>query len=72
MLKKDENKTEVDPKQARLDLKEKCRVSTDIKTPKMLEAVAKLLPTSSPIKKELDKALEGKHITESCLKFNVF
>lgn len=58
MLKKDETKTEVDPKQARLNLKEKCRISTDIKTPKMLEAVAKLLPSSSPVKKELDKVLE--------------
>jgi hypothetical protein len=59
MLKKDEHKNEVDPKQARLDLKEKCRVSTDIKIPKMLQAVAKLLPTSSPIKKELEKVLDG-------------
>ncbi|KAI6182302.1 Tax-2 [Aphelenchoides bicaudatus] len=60
MLKKDENKNEVDPKKARQDLKDKCRVSTEIKTPKMLQAISKLLPVTSPVKKELDKVLERK------------
>ncbi|KAI6203561.1 Tax-2 [Aphelenchoides besseyi] len=41
-------------------LKEKCRVSADIRTPKMLEAVAKILPANSKTKKQLEIAMEQK------------
>lgn len=61
MLKKDENKSEVNSKQAKLNMEEKCRITVD-KTPKLLNAVAKLLPSSSPIKKELDKVLESEFL----------
>ncbi|KAI6208282.1 Tax-2 [Aphelenchoides besseyi] len=60
MLKKDEKKDDVDPKQARQELKEKCRVSADIRTPKMLEAVAKILPANSKTKKQLEIAMKQK------------
>lgn len=57
LLNKDADKNEVDPKQAHQDLTDKCRITADIKTPKILQAVSKLLPPTSDVKKQLETVL---------------
>lgn len=58
MLQKDVSKTTDSAEKAKKDLTEKCRVSSDIRTPRMLEAVAKILPHNSETSKQLSDALE--------------
>ncbi|CAD5206447.1 unnamed protein product [Bursaphelenchus okinawaensis] len=60
MLKKDEKKDDTTKEKAREELKDKCRVSTDIRVPKMLQTVRALLPKESQTKQELEKVLESK------------
>lgn len=54
MLQKDEKKDESAKDKAE-ELKDKCRVSADIRVPRMLQAVRQLLPKHSPAKQELDR-----------------
>jgi hypothetical protein len=57
MLKKDANKGDINSKQARQDLTEKCRITTHIKTPEMMKTISQLLSADSRVKKQLDEAL---------------
>ena len=51
--------------EARKNLIERCRVSCDIRTPRMLAAVAKLLPPKSRTSKQLETMLSAEHKKES-------
>lgn len=62
MLQKDVNKTVINAEQAKKDLSEKCRVSSDIRTPRMLETVAKILPPHSRTSKQLSDVIEKSSI----------
>ncbi|KAH7718360.1 TAX-2 protein [Aphelenchoides avenae] len=59
MLKKDEKKEEKNPEMSKKDLVEKCHVSAEIKTPSLLQVVAKMVPPQSPVAKELHHALDN-------------
>ncbi|KAE9554973.1 hypothetical protein FO519_001791 [Halicephalobus sp. NKZ332] len=61
MLKKDQTKVVRTKKEIHEELSKKCTVSTTIPTPKMLEAVAKLLPQGSPVAKELNSMIFMEH-----------
>ncbi|CAD5209245.1 unnamed protein product [Bursaphelenchus xylophilus] len=60
MLKKDEKKDDNNKDKAREELKDKCRVSADIRVPKFLQTVRQLLPKESQTKQELEKVFEKK------------
>ena len=57
MLKKDKTKTTRSRRDLREDLARKCEVSAVLPTPRMLEAVAQLLPKESDVSKELQHML---------------
>uniref|UniRef100_A0A915CUW2 Cyclic nucleotide-binding domain-containing protein n=1 Tax=Ditylenchus dipsaci TaxID=166011 RepID=A0A915CUW2_9BILA len=65
---KDVNKAAPNPEEAKKELTAKCRVSSDIRTPRMLEAVAKLLPPQSNAKKELNNAIRRPSVSLKKLK----
>uniref|UniRef100_A0A183BQ15 Uncharacterized protein n=1 Tax=Globodera pallida TaxID=36090 RepID=A0A183BQ15_GLOPA len=62
MLRKDQ-KGSSNAAEARQNLIDRCRVSCDLRTPRMLAAVAQLLPPDSQTTKRLEKALgeDGAH-----------
>jgi hypothetical protein len=65
MLQKDINKAAPNPEEQKRVLTAKCRVSSDIRTPRMLEAVAKILPPESSASKELTQAIKRKLFVSS-------
>ena len=61
MLKKDQTKVVKTKKEIHDELSKKCEVSASLPTPKMLEAVAKLLPPGSPVARELNSMIFMEH-----------
>lgn len=59
MLKKDKTKATKSRKDLRDDLAKKCEVSTALPTPRILQAVAQLLPQESDVAKELNTMLHN-------------
>ena len=53
MLKKDEKKEETDKELTHKDLAEKCKVSADLRVPKLLQNVAKVLHPQSEAARNL-------------------
>lgn len=57
MLKKDEKKEENDKDLTQKNLAEKCKVSAEIRTPKLLEAVTKMLKPQSETARKLKSSM---------------
>lgn len=58
LLKNDHQKNESSKEKAKEALKDKCRVSAEIKMPKMIQALHKLLPPDSLDRQKLNKIMK--------------
>ncbi|CEF64657.1 Cyclic nucleotide-binding domain and Ion transport domain and RmlC-like jelly roll fold domain and Cyclic nucleotide-binding-like domain-containing protein [Strongyloides ratti] len=59
MLKKDQKSKEPETKDSKKDIAEKCKVTTEIKTPKMLSTIANVLRPGSAISKTISEIIEN-------------